>query len=102
MVAIRACIETSVFHSLYTFALIYIIVNMKRNVYIDMTLKNLGKHSMNMWLIHGFICSYFFHDWLYSFKYPLLIFIVLVSISYVCSMIVEWIYKQGQRVVSKR
>lgn len=31
----------------------------------------------------------------------LLIFIVLVSISYVCSMIVEWIYKQGQRVISK-
>jgi len=54
------------------------------------TLKFLGKHSMNMYMIHMFICYYFFKNFTYSFKYPLLIFTVLLAICLIISMIIEY------------
>ena len=48
-----------------------------------------GKHSMNMYLVHTFVCSYFFHDFIYGFKYPILIFAVLLMISLQLSIVVE-------------
>ena len=53
-----------------------------------------GKHSMNMYLTHTFICSYFFHDFIYGFKYPILIFFVLFLISLLLSIIVEYVKKR--------
>lgn len=41
----------------------------------------LGTHSMNMWMIHTWLCYYLFHDFIYWFKYPLLIFAVLTLLS---------------------
>lgn len=49
----------------------------------------LGDNSMNMWMIHSWFCYYLFHNFIYSFAYPLLIFIVLVIISYYSSIIVN-------------
>ena len=53
----------------------------------------IGKHSMNMYLTHTFICSYFFHDFIYGFKYPVLIFIMLFSMSLLLSILVEYVKK---------
>ena len=52
-------------------------------------LERLGKHSLSMWFIHSFICYHIFCEQLYSLKYPLLIFIVLVCISYVIAVCVD-------------
>lgn len=49
----------------------------------------LGKHSMNMYMVHTFIFSYFFHDFIYGFKYPILIFSVLVLSSLAVSVVLE-------------
>lgn len=59
----------------------------------------LGYQSMNMWMIHSWFCYYLFHDFIYSFSYPLLIFIVLVIISYICSLIVNVFAKPIERLV---
>lgn len=101
LVSVRCCFNTSVFHSLYMYAVILVFVKMERPRVIESVLKKLGKQSMNMWLIHGFICSYFLHDWLYGFHYPVLIYAILISCSYVCSLLIELIYIQGQRIISK-
>lgn len=53
------------------------------------SLCKLGDNSMNMWMIHSWFCYYLFHNLIYSFTYPLLIFIVLVIISYLSSIIIN-------------
>ncbi|MDE6309159.1 MAG: hypothetical protein K2L81_03085, partial [Muribaculaceae bacterium] len=55
------------------------------------TLALLGKHSMNMWMIHSWGCYYLFRDFTYSFRYPLIIFLMLVAISLICSVAVNYI-----------
>jgi hypothetical protein len=64
----------------------------------------LGKHSMNMYLTHTFIFGYFFRDFIYSFKYPILIFIALLLSSLLLSIVIEFFkrkirfYKLQQKV----
>ncbi len=50
----------------------------------------LGKHSMNMYMVHTFIFAYFFHSFIYGFKYPLLIFVALLLSSLAVSVILEY------------
>lgn len=54
----------------------------------------LGKHSMNMYMVHTFIFFYFFHDFIYGFKYPLLIFFVLLMLSLSISIMLEFLKKK--------
>lgn len=54
----------------------------------------LGKHSMNMYLMHTFICGYFFREFIYGFKCPILIFILLLLISLILSIAVEFFKKK--------
>ncbi len=50
----------------------------------------LGRHSMNMYMLHTFVFGYFFEEFIYSFKYPLLIFMVLFVITLTLSIIIEF------------
>lgn len=54
-------------------------------------LMTLGDHSMNMWMTHSWFCYYLFHDFIYSLKYPLVIFVVVVLLSYGSSIIINTI-----------
>lgn len=89
---LRCCMTTGAIHNLFLFSLMWLFLQAKHSGWIDKTLAHLGKHSMNMWLIHTFFCYYLFHDWIYGFKYPLLIFLVLVAMSYMSSHIINLIY----------
>ena len=53
----------------------------------------LGKHSMNIFLIHSFYRDVFFHEFTYSFYYAWLDYIVLMAISLVSSIVLEWFKK---------
>lgn len=53
----------------------------------------LGKHSMNIFLIHSFYRDVFFHGFTYSFYYAWLDYIVLMAISLVTSIVLEWFKK---------
>lgn len=48
---------------------------------------------MNMWMIHSWFCYYLFHGFIYSFSYPLLIFMVLTILSYLTSLIINIIIR---------
>lgn len=54
----------------------------------------LGKHSMNMFLIHTFIFYFWFRDYIYITRNPLLIFLSLLLTSYLVSLVIEWIKKE--------
>ena len=53
----------------------------------------LGKHSMNIFLIHSFYRDVFLHEFTYSFYYAWLDYIVLMAISLVTSIVLEWFKK---------
>lgn len=53
----------------------------------------LGKHSMNIFLVHTFIRMMYLRDFIYSFKHFTVILIALLSISVAASYIIEWIKK---------
>ena len=55
----------------------------------------LGKHSMNIFLLHTFYRSTFFKDFVYSFKYALLIVLVLLALSLITSIVLEFIKKKS-------
>lgn len=55
---------------------------------LDKVLVFFGKHSMNVFLIHTFIQSIFFMDFIFSFKHFLLIAAVLFGISLALSVII--------------
>ena len=53
-----------------------------------------GIHSFNIFLFHTFIYYYYFPDFIYSFKYPVLIFAVLLGICLVISVGIEALKKR--------
>lgn len=58
--------------------------------YINDSFVFLGKHSMNVFMIHSFIYYYFFHEQLYSSQNPLVIFSVLLLCCMLLSMLIEY------------
>lgn len=79
------------FAAMYVIVISYIyILNGK---WIVKGLGFLGKHSMNIFLIHSFYRDVFFHEFTYSFYYTWLDYIVLMAISLVTSIVLEWFKK---------
>lgn len=57
-------------------------------------------HSTNIWLIHMFFYMIFFPDFVYSFRYPIIIFSFLVLICVACSYIINFINFNIQKIIS--
>lgn len=49
----------------------------------------LGSESTNIWLIHTFICVYYFSNFVFLFRYPILIFVVTLALSYFFSVMLS-------------
>lgn len=49
----------------------------------------LGKHSGNIFMFHSFIYLYYFEDFIYGLRYPMLIFTVLLGICVGTSIVLE-------------
>lgn len=94
---VRCCLETGAFHNLYVFMFMWIWLQIVRPTWLKAFLIHMGKHSMNMWLIHSFFCYHIFHDWIYGFRYPLLIYGVLLLVSYLSSYVINLIYGLGEK-----
>lgn len=81
-------------HGILCLLVIYVIYEFLPDIkYLNTMLIFIGKHSMNMFLIHTFIRHVYFNDFTYSFKYPVLIVAVLFSISLVISILIEQMKK---------
>ena len=62
--------------------------------WIGKIFEKLGKHSINMFLIHTFIFYYWFTKYIYITRNPILIFLSLLTSSYIASVIIEWIKRK--------
>lgn len=101
LIVFRCFFSTSAFHPIYALLFISIFLLIKRPKFIDTIFEHLGAHSMNMWLIHSWFCYYLFSDFIYGFKYPVIIFLVLTVVSYLSSVIVNLIAKPIIKVILK-
>lgn len=62
----------------------------------------LGRQSMNMWMIHSWFCYHLFTDFTYSFGYPVVIYAVLIIISYACGKLTDYILMPVERLILTR
>ncbi len=100
LIVLKCMIHTSIIGCAYVFAFIVITLCLKLPNVINRCLKLLGTYSMTMWMIHSYFYAYLFHDFFYSFKTPLLIFLVLVVFSLFTSVIIQTLGNRGYRIIS--
>ena len=65
----------------YEFILVILFIQIRMPKKLENIFILFGKYSMPMWLTHTYYCRYLFHDAIYAFKYPLIIYSVLLIVS---------------------
>lgn len=101
---IKLCIgASSLIHPWFVMILIPLYAVCKRPAWADRMFEYFGRHSTNMWLIHYFFVHYIFGNAIYSLRYPVVIWIVLVAVSLVSSYIVpiRRLVRQERPVISR-
>lgn len=93
MIVFRMFVPNQSLQILAVFVLLIVYPALKLGKHACLCLQFLGKHSMNIWLIHTWICYYLFKDIIYGFKWPVLIFTCTLLLSILASIVVESIYK---------
>ena len=61
--------------------------------YVSKALSFIGKHSMNIFLFHTFIFYFWFQQFIYASRNPIIIFLTLLAICLPISIALEWIKK---------
>lgn len=89
----------TLFHSqapnpLYAGGVVILMNNIRFPSFLGKAFTVLGKYSMPMWLTHTYFSIYLFHDFIYGFRYPLLIYVVLVGVSLVTAYLVMLVTKR--------
>jgi len=85
----------------YAFLIITLLIMTPLPKRVRVVLAKLGDQSMNMWMIHSWFYYYLFHNFIYSFSYPIIIFFILTAISYYCSLIINVIARPIELVLSQ-
>lgn len=93
LIIINFFISSAATSYLFEFSYIFLLLHLSFNGITKRFLIAMGKQSMVMWLIHSFFCYHIFHDFIYGFRYPLVIYVVLIIISYVVSIPISYIAK---------
>jgi len=78
------------------FAVIIILTSftiLSRIPILNRALEEIGKYSALIFMSHTFIYAYYFRNFIYWFKYPPLIFVVLTAISFGVAKLLDWIMK---------
>lgn len=81
--------------NLMTFIIVVLYQSFKAsmNRYIIRSFEFLGQHSMNIFLFHTFIFYFWFQQFIYASRNPLIIFFTLLAICIPISITLEWIKK---------
>ena len=54
----------------------------------------------SMWFVHTYFCYYLFHDFIYNFKNPLLLFTVLLVCSYISALVIDYLNNKIQKLIN--
>ena len=98
-IVVKCSLTSSIWSVLYWIpfflCFVFLLASIRYPMWLGKLLLSLGEHSLSMWFIHSFICYHIFSNQLYALKYPLLIFVVLVGISYLAAVAVDRIVKDA-------
>lgn len=94
-------ISLKVFYSFYALAMIVAFTIAPKSEIVSRSFTCLGKHSMNMWMIHTWFSSYLFHGFIYGFKYPAAIFLMLLLVSLGTSLVVNSVFSLSSFIYSR-
>lgn len=84
------CIHAFTFDGFFAVAIIMFLVSVFPAMKcLNKVFVSLGKYSGTMFVLHGLLYKNFFRGFIYGFKYPLLIFSVLLIISYFGSVLIR-------------
>jgi len=90
---IKSQFKITLADGLYAFVFIFCFLHLRINHHITFILHKLGHRSMPMWMTHTFYSVYLFPDFIYGFKYPIFIFVVLVAVSYLTAIPIMYLSK---------
>lgn len=91
VIVIKSMFKITIADGLYAFIFIWCFIHLPLQKNIQKVLSELGHRSMVMWMTHTFFSVYLFQDFIYGFKYPLLIFLMLVIITFVTAIPIMYI-----------
>lgn len=90
LIVLRCCFKTGAFHTFYAIVFVVLFANVPRWKWLNHFLKEMGRRSTSIWFVHTYFCYYIFHDFIYSFRYPVLIYLVLLACSYVSAVVIDY------------
>ena len=102
LIILKYLVSVSVFNPIFAFIFMLLFASLKHWNWMDKVLVYLAKNSTNIWLTHSFFCYYLFKNFIYGFKYPLVIFLVLIGVSLCSSYVINWIYKPIIKFITER
>lgn len=70
--------------------------------FITATFNFLGEHSTNIWLTHMFFYLHPFDDFVFIAKYPILILLLMLAVTIVCSYVLKLINKPFDKIFAKK
>lgn len=73
---------------------IILFIQLKLHKNIVLFLDFMSKHSTNIWLTHMFFYLIFFSTFIYSFRFPILIFFALVTLCILSSYFINFFYNR--------
>lgn len=85
---------SDIIETILTISLCYICVEVLSKLPIlNISLKTIGKHATNLFLVHTFVFKMYFTNFIYSWKNWFIIIIVLVIVCLAISLLIEYIKK---------
>lgn len=93
LIVVRCLFHTGAFHTLYAAAFIVLFCLAPKPSFMKRFCLICGENSTMMWFCHTYFCYYLFHDFIYSFKYPVAIFTVLLVCSLISASLLNTLYK---------
>ena len=99
------CIVTHAFVQSLIIAPIYAliticVISLWRGRIIEI-LKYIGEHSTNIWLIHMFFYTAIFDGFIFRFKYPIIIFVMMLGLGLVASYVINFLLKEEWNLLAK-
>lgn len=93
LVVVRYFVKTGAVLAFYSGAIVILVAVAYKPMWLCEMLHELGRVNVWMWMIHGWLIWYIWHDAFYSLHYPLLIFLAAVAASYVLALIFDFATK---------
>ncbi|MNS56522.1 Acyltransferase family protein [compost metagenome] len=102
LVVLHAIIPNFIIAPFLAMPFIFLFLQVQWPGWMTSLLDFMAPHATNMWLVHMFFYITYFHDFIFSFRYIPLIFIVLVACSIASSFVINFIIKLISKLFENR